>query len=68
MEPVLANPAFRLLPVAIVAFDKNGRQVSTSRIPSSFLYSNWKREQPKLRAYRRAHGCSTTVVWQCRSR
>ena len=65
---VLNDPAFRLLPVSIVAFDKNGHTVSTSRIPSSFLYSHWKREQPKLRVYRRAHGCSTTVVWRCRSR
>jgi hypothetical protein len=65
---LLKNPPFRLLPVAIVAFDKNGRTVSTSKIPSSFLYSNWKREQPNLRVYRRAHGCSTTVVWRCKSR
>ncbi len=64
----LENPPFRLLPLAVVAFDRNGRTVSTYRIPSSFLYSNWKRRQPRLRAYRRAHECSTTVVWRCTSR
>jgi hypothetical protein len=68
VDPLLKNPPFRLLPLDIVAFNKKGRTVSTSRIPSSFLYSNWKREEPKLRVYRRAHGCSTTVVWRCRSR
>ena len=31
--PVLKNPPFRLLPVAIVAFDKNGHEVSTARDP-----------------------------------
>jgi hypothetical protein len=67
-DPVLKNPPFRSLPLDVVAFDKHGRQVSTSRIPSAFLYSNWKRDQPKLRVYRRAHGCSTTVVWRCTSR
>lgn len=66
--PPLKNPPFRSLPLEVIAFNRRGRTVSTFRIPSSVLYSNWKREEPKLRAYRRAHGCSTTVVWRCKSR
>ena len=44
------------------------RIAARSRIPTSFLYLNWKQVQPQLRQYRVAHGCNTTAVWRCKSR
>jgi hypothetical protein len=66
--PTLKDPPFKLLPFDIVVLNAAGRQVAVSRIPTSFLYLNWKRVEPKLSRYRHAHGCSTTVLWRCRSR
>lgn len=65
---VLANPPFRRLPYDLVAVDGRGEVSYRTRIPTSFLYRYWKRVQPRLHAYRLAHGCSQTVVWSCRSR
>jgi hypothetical protein len=67
--PVVASPPFRLLPFDLVATNDNGRTVATYRIPTSFLYLDWKHIEPKLRAYRQAHGCSEgPPIWHCRSR
>jgi hypothetical protein len=67
--PIADSPPFRLLPFDLVAQDGRGRIVMTQRIPTSFLYSDWKHVQPKLRTYRRAHGCSPSPpLWRCSSR
>lgn len=67
--PVVASPPFRLLPFDLVATNDTGRAVATYRIPTSFLYLDWKHIEPKLRAYRKAHGCSKRPpIWHCRSR
>jgi hypothetical protein len=67
--PVASNPSFRLLPFDLVGRDEHGRVVTTHRIPTSFLYRDWKRVEPKLRAYRNAHGCSKEPpLWRCASR
>jgi hypothetical protein len=66
--PALNDPPFHQLPYDVVAYDIDGRIAARSRIPTSFLYLDWKRVQPQLHQYRVAHGCDTTVVWRCRSR
>jgi hypothetical protein len=67
--PIALDPSFRLLPFDLVGTDGHGRMVATQRIPTNFLYPDWKRVKPKLRAYRNAHGCNKTPpLWQCRSR
>jgi hypothetical protein len=66
--PALNEPPFRLLPYDVVVLDAAGRAIDRSRIPTSFLYSDWKRVEPQLHRYRVSHGCSTTVLWQCKSR
>jgi hypothetical protein len=67
--PVVASPPFRLLPFDLVATNNTGRAVATYRIPTSFLYLGWKHIELKLRAYRKAHGCSEgPAIWHCRSR
>jgi hypothetical protein len=66
--PALNDPPFRLLPYDVVVLDAVGRAIARSRIPTSFLYSDWKRVEPQLHRYRVLHGCSTTVLWQCKSR
>jgi hypothetical protein len=64
----IKDPAFRKLPFDVVAFNRNGHIAAQSPIPTSFLYLDWKRVQPRLHRYRVAHGCDTRVVWRCRSR
>jgi hypothetical protein len=66
--PSLNDPPFRRLPYDLVVYDTQGRIVAQSRIPTSFLYKDWKRVQPQLHQYRVAHGCDTITVWRCRSR
>lgn len=67
--PIVASPPFRLLPFDLIATNDTGRTVATYRIPTSFLYPPWKHLEPKLRAYRKAHGCSKKPsIWRCRSR
>jgi hypothetical protein len=67
--PVVASPPFRLLPFDLVATNDTGRTVYRHRIPTSFLYFARKHVEPKLRAYRKAHGCSKRPpIWHCRSR
>jgi hypothetical protein len=67
--PIALNPMFRLLPFDLVGTDGRGLVVTTRRIPTSFLYLDWKRVEPRLRAYRNAHGCNKTPpLWQCTSR
>jgi hypothetical protein len=67
--PVVASPPFRLLPFDLVATNNTGRTVATYRIPTSVLYLDRKHIEPKLRAYRKAHGCSEgPAIWHCRSR
>lgn len=66
--PELKNPSFTRLPFDLIALNAKGRRVDVSRIPTSFLYLDWKKVEPKLRAYRQAHGCNRTIVWRCRSR
>jgi len=64
----LSNPRFTQLPYDIVAVDAMGRIVNHARIPTSFLYSDWKQVEPKLYRYRVSHGCDSVNVWRCRSR
>jgi hypothetical protein len=66
--PELESPSFTRLPFDLIAVTANGRRVDVSRIPTSFLYLDWKNVEPKLRAYRQAHGCNRAIVWRCRSR
>lgn len=68
--PIAWNPPFKLLPFDLVATDSQGRTVATERIPTSFLYTDWKQKvERNLTAYRHAHGCNKTPpIWQCRSR
>jgi hypothetical protein len=67
--PTALNPSFRLLPFELVPTGSHGRVVATQRIPTSFLYLDWKHVEPKLRAYRNAHGCNKKPpLWRCRSR
>lgn len=67
--PVVKSPPFKLLPFDLVATNDDGHTVATHRIPTSFLYWNWKQVEPRLTAYRRAHGCSKTPpIWRCTSR
>jgi len=66
--PALGNPPFRQLPYDVVVRDAAGKVVYRSRIPSSFLYDDWKQVQPQLHRYRLAHGCEAVVLWRCRSR
>jgi hypothetical protein len=69
LVPIALSPSFRLLPFDLVATNRDGRVVATQRIPTSFLYEQWKRVEPRLRAYRNAHGCSKTPpLWRCGSR
>lgn len=68
--PVVANPPFRLLPFDLVVTNNAGRTVATDRIPTSFLYAGRRDDAAsKLKAYRKAHGCTGGPnVWHCRSR
>ena len=68
--PIALNPPFKLLPFDLVATDSHRRIVATERIPTSFLYIDWKKKvEAKLTAYRHAHGCNKTPpIWHCRSR
>lgn len=68
--PTIRNPEFRRLPYTVVAYNKQGHAVATQRIPTSLLYSDWKRVEGLLRQYRQSHGCSKTParLWNCRSR
>ncbi len=69
LVPIIHNPPFRLLPFDLVATNSNGQVIAQERIPTSFLYENWKQEEPKLTTYRQTHGCrKTPPIWQCRSR
>jgi hypothetical protein len=66
--PVLADPPFSRLPFDLVVLGPGGRTVARERIPTSFLYTDWKKVQPQLHLYRVAHGCTTKTNWVCRSR
>jgi hypothetical protein len=66
--PGLDNPPFRRLPYEVVVIGARGDVVHRSRIPTSFLYEDWKQVQPQLHRYRVAHGCDAIVLWRCRSR
>jgi hypothetical protein len=66
--PALSNPPFQRLPFDVFVSDKDGHVLAHSRIPTSFLYRDWKKTQPLLHRYRVAHGCGTTHIWRCRSR
>jgi hypothetical protein len=64
----LDSPPFRQLPYDVVVLDGGGRVTARSRIPTSFLYVQWKQVQPRLHAYRVTHGCGVTNIWDCKSR
>jgi hypothetical protein len=66
--PSLNSPPFRQLPYDVVVLDSDGRVSARSRIPTSFLYVQWKQVQPRLHAYRVAHGCGGKGIWECKSR
>ena len=66
--PVLADPPFARLPFDLLVLGPSGRAIARERIPTSFLYTYWKKVQPQLHAYRVAHGCTTKTNWVCRSR
>lgn len=51
-----ADPPFRHLPFHVVAVDRQGRVVGRLRLPTSWLYHDYKQKVlPKLRAWVRAH-------------
>jgi hypothetical protein len=66
----IRNPVFRRLPYTVVAYNAQGHAVARRRIPTSFLYTDWKTVEPRLHQYRQEHGCSTTPtrLWACKSR
>jgi hypothetical protein len=66
----IRNPVFRRLPFTVVAYDARGHVIERRRIPTSLLYTDWKRVEPLLHRYRRAHGCSMdpSRLWVCRTR
>lgn len=66
--PGLDRPPFRKLPYELVVIGASGDIVYRSRIPTSFLFEDWKQVQPQLHRYRVAHGCDAVVLWRCRSR
>jgi hypothetical protein len=67
---MIRNPQFHRLPYTVTGYDAQGRIVGRRRIPTSFLYSDWKSTEPRLHRYRQKHGCSTnpTQLWICRTR
>jgi hypothetical protein len=66
----IRNPEFHRLPYTVVAYNAQGHAVARQRIPTSFLYTDWKRVEPRLRQYRQEHGCSKTParLWVCKTR
>lgn len=66
----IRNPEFHRLPYTIVAYSTQGRALARRRIPTSFLYTDWKRVEPLLHRYRQKHGCSKdpTRLWDCKTR
>jgi hypothetical protein len=66
----IRNPPFNKLPYTVVAYNAQGHPVAHQRIPTSFLYSDWKNIEPRLHHYRQTHGCSKTPtrLWVCKSR
>ena len=66
----IRNPAFDRLPYTVIAYNAQGHAVLRERIPTSFLFSDWKGVEPRLQHYRRSHGCSKTPtrLWQCKTR
>lgn len=67
--PELADPSFDRLPFDVVVLGPSGRTVARARIPTSFLYIDWKEVQPHLHAYRVAHACPAHGdIWRCGSR
>jgi hypothetical protein len=66
--PEMANPRFTSLPFDLVVSDSTGRHLTARRIPTSFLYINWKHVEPQLRRYRIGHGCIPSPPWHCRTR
>jgi hypothetical protein len=66
----IRNPEFRRLPYTVVAYDALGHVVARRRIPTSFLYTDWKSVEARLHQYRQSHGCSDspTRLWVCKTR
>jgi hypothetical protein len=66
----IRNPGFHRLPYTVVAYNAQGHAVVHRRIPTSFLYSDWKSIEPLLHHYRQSHGCSTNPaqLWVCKTR
>jgi hypothetical protein len=66
----MRNPEFRRLPYTVIAYDAQGRVVARRRIPTSFLYTDWKRVEAPLHRYRQSHGCSHAIarLWVCKTR
>jgi hypothetical protein len=66
----IRNPEFHLLPYTVVAYNARGHAVARRRIPTSFLYTDWKSVEPRLHRYRQEHSCSKnpTRLWACKTR
>lgn len=66
----MRNPAFARLPYDVVAYNAVGQAVVRSRIPTSFLYTDWKHVKSHLSQYRQSHGCSKEParLWVCKKR
>ena len=66
----IRNPAFDRLPYTVIAYNAQGRAALRERIPTSFLFSDWKRVEGRLQQYRQRHGCSKTPtrLWECKTR
>jgi hypothetical protein len=68
--PAIRNPPFHRLPYTVVAYNAQGHAVDQRRIPTSFLYTDWKSVEPRLHQYRQNHSCSKTPtrLWICKTR
>jgi hypothetical protein len=66
----IRNPGFHRLPYTVVAYNAQGHAVVHRRIPTSFLYSDWKGVESGLHHYRQSNGCSTNPkqLWVCKTR
>lgn len=66
----IRNPQFHRLPYTVVAYNAQGHAAVHRRIPTSFLYTDWKSVERRLQQYRQSHGCSKTPtrLWVCKTR
>jgi hypothetical protein len=54
-SPAMSDPPFPVLPFHVVVLDANGQEVGRLKLPTGWLYTDWKHTLPRLRAYVRQH-------------